>query len=380
MRRSVLLRFTGLATASLVQALSYVVLARTLGAAGFGSFSWLLSAGLLLISLTGFGFTHRMLRTPVGEEGDGLRSLAVMTRLVMATLIGIVLAIVGVSLGVGTSVVTVAVAFLTIEAVTDLCQAALAGQRRIGYATVLLVIQRTAALGAVVSTLWTVIPFVFVAGAIVMANAVSVLRRRPRMRGLSAAISSSRGFWAANLAASISQAEIPIITAAGGASMAGIYAGGVRAASPINLLSQALLHVSTPELTRIENEARWELFRRMHTVTLWVIAGAVVMAVPVGFAVAWLLGPGFEVAWATAAGFVLGGAIMGANQAHQALLLALGRPGLSARAVAVGAVAGVVSAAILATTVALPWLGLVPVITQGTMYLLFRRTVTRLHT
>ncbi|ALJ19044.1 lipopolysaccharide biosynthesis protein [Microbacterium sp. No. 7] len=380
MRRSVVLRFAGLAFASLVQAVTYIVLARTLGVAGFGSFSWIFAAGGLLVSVTGFGFTPRVLRTGEGAEGDRLRSLAVTMRLAMGLSILVALAVVGAATGVATGVVAVALAFVAIDAITDLCQAALAGVRRIGYATVLLIAQRLIVLVAALTLMTVWMPWVFgiVAAAVVAVNVASVVRTRPRVGELGATIVANRGYWAANLAASISQAEVPLITVFGGAPLAGLYAAGARAASPVNLLSQALLQVATPELTRSDKDARLALFRRTHRVTLWIVAAGVVLAVPAGLVGAWVLGPGFEAAWATVAGFVVGGTIMGANQAHQALLLAVGRPGLSARAVAIGAVTGVAAAAVIAATIGVPWLGLVPAIAQGTMYLLFRRAVRSL--
>lgn len=380
MKRSLTIRLAGMAAAALMQAVSYLLLARMLGAAQFGQFAALFAVGSLVSVLSGFGFTPLALRLGSGADAARVRSTMVCIRLAVTAMIVALLAAVATTVGTAAQVVGLAVAFVAVDAMTDLCQACLAGARRIAAASAMLVAQRLAMLAAISAlTLAHLPPGVLAAAAvtIVAANVGIVVRARPAPARAGRLILSSRGYWAANTAASISQLEIPMIVTLGGGVLGGLYAAGARAASPINLVAQAILQIATPDLTRADGPERWKLFLSLRRATAWLVLTGAVVALPAGMLVAWVLGDAYAGAWATVAGFVVGGAIMGANQAHQALLLAVGRAGESARCVAIGAVAGVAAAAVLAGTVGMPWIAVVPVIAQGTMHLLFRRAAAR---
>lgn len=377
LRRSIGLRFAGMAVAAIAQAICFVVLARWFGPEDFGVFAACVAAGVLLYNVLGFGLTPLLLRTGESREFDPVRSLAVSLRLAIAVLIGSGIVIAGSLASAPDDVVFVAAAIVIGDAMTDVCQAALAGSRRIVAATILLVVYRSALLLGVLaavmtaSAAWVIVAVVVMTGV----NVVLVVRARPRWGGAVGLIRSSRGYWATNLASAITQLEVPVIAALGGASLAGNYAAGARTASPVNLLGRAILQVVTPELAR-DPDTRVAMFARVRRAMNLMIGVGILVALPAGWLMTVLLGSGYEAAWAPAAGFVCGGVIMGANQAYQAYFLAAGRPAVAARAVAVGALAGVASAAGLAVIGGLPWLGLVPIIAQGTMQLLFRRWIS----
>src|SRR5690606_34614216 len=278
---------------------------------------------MFAVTLSGAGFTHRALRLraePPGavEKRATMAAYRVSAAVVIAALALAVSAVTGSPVASG----VVAAIFISIDAVNDICQSALAGADRLGRATVVLICQRSLLLGAVIALAATDSALWVLAAALVMmaANAALTIRRMPRLTLLRELVRTSGSYWRANLASSISQLEVPLITMFGGTAPSGLYAAGARAGGPVNLLAQALLHAATPELSGSAASQRAALFRRMRRIT-WVIVGfALLAAGPAGLLGAWIFGDQYQRAWPIVAGFVVGGALMGVNQAHQALL------------------------------------------------------------
>lgn len=378
MTARVLWRFVGTLVGALVQLVTFVVLARALGVSQYGGFAAVFGAGAFAATLTGAGFTHRALRLRA-EETDPAQTRATMVtfRVVLAVLLAGLALVLGPLVGLSPVSCAVAAAFIAVDAATDVCQAALAGAGRLGAATALLISQRTLVLGA--ASLFAVTEdarvMLLTAVTVVGANTAMTVRRTPRLAGLPVLIRTSRPYWRANLAASLSQLEVLLIAMTGGSTPSGLYGAGSRAGSPVNLLAQALLQAATPALSAAPPDQRLPLFLRMRRVTWFIVTGAAVLAVPAGFAGAWLLGEGYRESWPIIAGFVVGGALMGVNQAHQALLFAEDRAGSAARAIAIGAVAALGYAAAAAALLPIWLLALTPVVAQLVMQIGLARAV-----
>lgn len=363
-------RLAGTAIAAGIQFVTYILLARTLGVAAYGVFAAAFAVGSFTSVLAGAGFTHRALRIRAETAGRALIvSTMVAYRIFLALVLGFGVGALAMSIGAPVISCTIAAAFIIIDGVTDICQAALAGAERLALATTLLVTQRAlvlasaAAFSAGMSASWLSLP----AALIVAVNSAVVIRQIPRPSLLVRLVRTSTGYWLANLAASISQLETPLIALVGIGSSAGLYGAASRAGGPVNLLAQAILLTATPTLSGAESTDRLRIFSRMRIITWCIAAVAGLLAIPAGFAGAWLLGAGFESSWPIIAGFVVGGALMGVNQAHQALLLAQGRASAAASAIGIGATVALVYAGLCAALLPIPWLALTPVIAQLVM-------------
>lgn len=378
MRSSIGWRTAGLAAAAGLQAASFLVLARELGAAGFGVFGTLFSLGSLMSVVVGFGLAARALRARAEPDAAALTSTMMAVRLLTtAGLVGAMAATVAAT-GIASGAAVAALAFTAHETVSELTQAVLAGRGAIRLATGLLVAQRAAVLLSIVGGGALHVRDGAVAGVVAVSIAVAsalTITTRPRTGAIARLIATSRAYWASGLASAISRLEVPAITLVGGSTVAGMYAASERAVGPVTLLGQAVLQVSTPKLAAADPRTRRAMFVRTRRLTSRVMLAAVVVAVPAGLAGAALLGSGFAPAWAGIAGFVAGAGVMSANQAHQALLLSVGEARTAARCVATGAVCGVVAAAGLTAVGGLPMLGLTPVLAQGVMHVLLRRAV-----
>ncbi len=376
----VLWRFGGMAVAALIQFGTYVVLARFLGVDGYGAFAAVFGGGMFAVTLSGAGFTHRALRLRAEPaHAPEKRATMVAYRISAAAVIAALALVVASLTGSSAASGIIAAIFIAIDAVNDICQSALAGAGRLGRATVVLICQRALLLGAVIMLATTDSALWILAAALVMiaTNAALTIRRMPSLALLRDLMRTSGSYWRANLASSISQLEVPLITMFGGTMPSGLYAAGARAGGPVNLLAQALLHAATPELSGAPALQRAVLFRRMRLITWAIVAIALLVAVPAGLLGAWIFGDEYTRAWPIVAGFVVGGALMGVNQAHQALLFAIGQAAPAARAIGVGALVALGFAVACALWLPIWCLAFTPVVAQGVMQAGLARAVRR---
>lgn len=380
---SMAFRSGGAAAASLVQALSYLLLARALGLGDFGLFGALFAAGSFGYVISGVGAAPRMLRLQAESNADLVRSALFVLRGGALAIILTLMAIAGGVLGLPPESVVMATSFVAVDAITDVGQPALSGMGRLRAATGLLVAQRCAMAAAV--ALFALVPGGAVPGLIaipLVATATAavypilVVRRRVDPAGLWAVVRGNGGYWMTNLAASLGQLEVPLVAVLGAPALAGIYAAAARLISVVTIFSQAVGYVLTPRLASVSsNDARAEIFARGRRATWMLQLGTVGLAVPIGLAAAALLGSDYSAGWYVFSGFVVGGGLMSVNQGSQALLLAEGRAADAARCVAVGALCGIVLAAAGAESGLLWVLAMAPASAQGVMMLLFRRTL-----
>ncbi|HWU28367.1 MAG TPA: oligosaccharide flippase family protein [Microbacterium sp.] len=371
-------RFIGTLSAALVQFATYVLLARALGVGDYGVFAALFGVGSFITTLTGAGFTHRALRLRAeGDDPSVKRATMVAFRAALGTLLAVVVFLIGTSAELPVASCIVAASFILIDAVTDICQAVMAGADQLGRATMILIAQRLLLLTTAAAFVSTEQPSWLIGAALIAtaANVAVTIRGWPRGSTLIKLITTSFSYWRANLASSLSQLETPVIALIGGSAASGLYGAGSRAGGPVNLLAQALLQAATPTLSTALPHERMSLFTQMRHVTWGIVGAALILAVPAGFAGAWLLGDEYTQAWPFIAGFVVSGALMGVNQAHQAVLFAFDRAASAARAVAIGAVAALLYAAVAAWALPIWTLILTPVVAQSVMQLGLARAV-----
>ena len=378
MARQIAWRFIGTLSAALVQFATYVLLARALGIGDYGVFAALFGIGSFITTLTGAGFTHRALRLRAeGDDPSVKRATMVAFRVSVGALLAIAVLIIGTFTGLPLASCVAAASFILIDAITDICQAVMAGADQLSRATMILVAQRLLLLTTTAVFVVTDQPSWLIGAALIAtaANVAVTVRQWPRGSMLGKLITTSFSYWRANLASSLSQLETPVIALIGGSAASGLYGAGSRAGGPVNLLAQALLQAATPTLASVLPHERMSLFAQMRRVTWSIVGAALILAVPAGFAGAWLLGDEYTQVWPFIAGFVVSGALMGVNQAHQALLFAFDRAAAAARAVAIGAVAALLYAAVAAWALPIWALVFTPIVAQSVMQLGLARAV-----
>src|SRR5690606_6672592 len=118
--------------------------ARFLGVDGYGAFAAVFGAGMFAVTLSGAGFTHRALRLRA-EPREAAEKRATMVAYRILTAVVIAALALAVSAVTGSPVISgvVAAIFISIDAVNDICQSALAGADRLGRATIMLICQRS---------------------------------------------------------------------------------------------------------------------------------------------------------------------------------------------------------------------------------------------
>lgn len=380
MKRLVAGRFAASVVGSGLQAITLLLIATKLGVSDFGVFGVVFALGTVGSTLLGFGFPARALRLAAEAAPPRAASTMALIRLLVVLLFAACLCGVAIGLPTVAAVIAVAGAITSIEIVTELAQNTLTGTRRIRIASVLLVGQRLLVLAVVV---WSAdtrsmgLSLVLAAVVVVATNLATVIRARPLTAGASRFIREGFGYWRANVASSLNALEQPIVTAASGSIVGGLYAVGARITAPINLLSQATIAVTAADLATTEPAKRNQLFEKVRRFTAMVASFGVLVSIPVGMALAWLLGEGYERAWIPVAACVVAGTLMGVNQAHQSMLFAMHMPGTAARCVLIGSLSGLAAAAGGAAMFGIVGASVAPVLAQAIMLALFIPAVRR---
>lgn len=380
MKRLVAGRFAASLIGSALQAVMLLLLATKLGVSDFGIFGAISALALAGSTLLGLGFPARALRLAAEPQPLRMATTMMLFRICVVGVLFIALWIVATVSPELRFVAMVSGSIAGTEIVTELAQNTLTGVRRVRAASILLVTQRTLTLVAVAISNGTdqLAGCLAIASAIViLANVAVVARRRPQMRGVFTSVRETSGYWRANIAASVSSLEQPLVTAIGGSSVGGLYAVGARLLAPVNLLSQSMIAVTAADLATAPSEDRDRLFARIRKFAIIIAGIGACMALPAGLVLMLLLGIGYELVWIPVAACVVAGTLMGVNQCHQSMLFALGVPSVAARCVFVGTIAGLAAAALGAAAFGIVGASAAPVLAQATMLTQFVPSVAR---
>lgn len=372
---------------ALLQAFFLIFLARTVGPAGFGTYSTFWAGFYLAAILSSVGSNMRALRIRSGDDPDELRKLAT-ARLGVISVIAIGLAIL-------LPVVSYRLPLLlggtmaAADYLVEYYQSYLAGVGRQLLSSAVVVVARLTPWGAIVAGMATSSQdLVWIVGAVIcVAEVVTILALtwvrpiRPHLDG--AAVRRATGYWTASSAGSLRQLEPIMVRASGGVALAGGYAIASRLQNPLMILVTALQTVFVPELAGSSD--RPDEFSRLRRLSFWVCGGygvLLVLASPVVAALyLWLLGPEYAFTRPLVISVVGAAGLAAISGAYQIVLYALGRPGEIAVCTVTAAAVGLIGLGLVAHF-SPGYLFVIPWLSQGTALVLIavvgRQAVARI--
>jgi O-antigen/teichoic acid export membrane protein len=296
----------------------------------------------------------------------------IATRLLSSAIIGVGLSVAFLVMRPADSSAVIAGAlFIIVELLSELIQAVLSGLNAQVRASILLVLQRVVPLTALTLPLIGLRAdqlFLFItAEALVLSALVIVgLSLASRPSAFLALLRSSSGFWASTIAANGSSLEPATAGIVGSAEASAVLASGNRLIAPLNLVTITLLNVFVPRLTRLQgsNEQR-RVFRKLLTVVCAYAIGLALLSPVIAELLALALGTEYQSAIPYYTAVVIAAGMSGVSQCFQALVYARGTPIVAATVVAGGAIAGILTVALVVSISTLRHLLFVPLVTQA---------------
>jgi O-antigen/teichoic acid export membrane protein len=356
-------------TAAILQALSFVVLARQLGADGFGAVAIGITTGTVVSMLTGLGGGTRALRLGLEPEHKRVASAMFAAQCVTALMSGVITFVVvtwllngGLWLGVAVGVV------VSSDALCGLEQAVLAGLFRPLASAGLLLFQRAAPFTCLILAHFVNVPAIlgYSVGAAIAAvpAVVRPIREWQRPIRFVDLILSSRGYWFSKAVECLGMLDIVVVRVFAGATAAGFYSIANRVASPLHIIATSILSTITPAAAAAQRGGgKTDILRRSTTIS--VIWGAVISACsPLIAEIAIrVLGAEYAPAKGMVVGFIIAVAISGISQTIIARYLIEGRPTVVAVSLGLGIVSGLLIT--MGTAVHWPtWLWVSPILAQ----------------
>jgi O-antigen/teichoic acid export membrane protein len=363
------------AVGAALQALCFVVLARQLGADGFGAVAVGIAVGAVVSILTGLGGGTRALR--LGFEAEHLQlatgmfvSRCVGSLMSAAISYGVITALLDQEWWMGVAVA----AIVASEALCGLEQAVLAGMRRQLASAGLLLFQRASPFACIVVGNLAGLPGIasYSVGAAIAAIP-AIARPIREWHGpvrLKMLISTSRGYWFANIVECLGMLDTVIVRIFGGGIAAGMYSIANRVTNPIHIVTTSILSTVIPAASLAQRPEQVQILRRC-TKLCCVGAAIFASASPViAEMAARILGPEYAEAKMLIIGFVVAAAISGISQTLVARYLVEGRPATIAIRVGSGITLGLIVTLIAATTDWSRWLWICPIVMQVGILLL----------
>ena len=367
--------------ATVLQAVTMILLARDLGPAEFGPFASSLGIGAVLGSLLGFGSSAQALRLLATPRPEGLAATLLLLRLGTAAVVAA--AVLAVGWGGPRETIILAAVYATTEVICELAQSIMLGMKRTVLAHLAIVLRRAlpvalllagavlhadAALG--LSAGW------ILSTVITMAFCFSLLGRPI---AVATAVRSGVHFWSSTALVKLQNLDVVLLQAVGAPALVGQYAAAARVVNPLNLFTATLLSILTPKLaSAADAEERALVFRQGRLALLGYFA-ALVAAAPLAY---WLgpalLGEEYRPAAPLFAAFTIAAGISGLGQIHVSLLYALDLAHRVAL-VRLGAIPAGLAVLLLATYAAgITGAALAVIATQIMPVLLLRRIVVKL--
>lgn len=317
---------------ALMQAVTLLILARSLGPTQFGQYAVLVSVLSFLAILLSFG-THsvalRVLATPNPKEtAKGILTIRTVVFLPVLAISCGSLALSGL---VDTWTVAAGGAAVVHETTAQVRESLLFGHKKPAQAQTLLLTRRALVLLLTSASLWFglgALPF-YTAGCILAAiglygfsraEAFSVAAVRPCVR-------ASRKYWLPSMLATA--ASLDVTVASGGLTGPGLgtFAAVSRISAPLQMVPGALLSIYTPHLAAVSSDAERRAVVGRACRMLGVVFGVFLLASPlIGMVAARVLGPDYEGAQTLLSIFVAVVAVSAFSQALIAYFYATDNP------------------------------------------------------
>jgi O-antigen/teichoic acid export membrane protein len=266
--------------------------------------------------------------------------------------------------------------FIAAEQINELVQAGISGRHRQNVASALLVGARLIPLAAILipSTDGPSIWLRYSAAQVVVIALSSGLAfgfARSQPAGFRLLFRSSLGYWLSTTSNSVGQLDVTVARFSVGVEGSGLWSAGNRIGTPLNLVTNAILNVFVPALASSPPHERASRFRNLRKfVALYglticatspIIAGLLLM----------ILGPAYQDGYWLYASICFAAGLSAVSQAYQAAVYAEGLPYISAVAIAIGTVTGLIAMSICGALAGPLGLAAGPIVAQSVILLLF---------
>ncbi|GGC67123.1 hypothetical protein IEU95_03575 [Hoyosella rhizosphaerae] len=358
-------RFIG----AVLQALSFFLIARAVGATEFGWFAQGMACGYVGAAIASLGLSNRVL-TVNGQSDPGATAGKFFAARTFSIPVGVGFAVL-VALIFGlpwTAVVLLGLAVALFDHYTDFLQAALAGLTRDTKAVVVIMAQRllpfVALIGALVINpdylLWA-----FAGGTIAgIGVGVVLVASSVRWARSAGALFDDKavGFWFSGIASSLPQLQPAIAGAVLGPAVAGVYAVAVRVTSPLSIVPIGIQTILVPRISTA-NAERVRLVTKQALIVSAVYAALLaVLAFPLGWAADIALGEGFDHIVSLVAAFTVMSGAAAIAQVSYGRLIARHRAGLGAAIVIITTLVNLGFLWVIGDFAGAGWLWTVPLI------------------
>lgn len=381
MDRSQLLKVTVRVAASLMgsvlQALLLLTVARDVGPAGFAPFGQFTSIAYVFSSIVGLGFGVQALRMGGVSDARGIAATMFILRTVLAFALVTCLSLSLMVLGIGTGILLLAASSLIVnELVAELLQAVLSGQGRQHMGSIVIASQRLLGVGTSFAvhgagaSWW--LSILVGQGLVFVTLLVIVVGITQRPRSLRRLGSQPVAYWLASILPNLSQLDVSVASAVGGATVGGYVAAGSRVNSPLSAVSGALLAVFLPRFAKEARDGRGsDSFPAVLRFTLGyaVLLGA---ASPLVAAVLiWYLGDAYAPAFSYFLCLVIAGALSSVSQVFQGRAYGEGSPRAVIIAMSLAVPAGLLVLGLCIAAFGIGGAGAGPIATQVVLLLVF---------
>lgn len=284
---------------AVLQALIIVVLARSTSLADFGSYSIVVSVGIVINALLGTGQAQAVLRSE-SIESQNLTYSHVITGAIGSIVSAMLLAVSFTIIRSDAALVVVIAGALTVfmDSSALLVQNALFGHHLVRRGVFSIAITRTIAsigvvIGAFAGNIWWYIS-VFSSVA-VLVNASLLIGMKLKAVKIGAAIKVGYNYWRVTVWGMLQQCDVPAVGLLLGSSAAGAYAAGFRLASPVHIVTSSLNSIYVPKLSAESNAAtRREIGQRLSVFGVGYSVILMIFSTFTYFLGPWLLGSQFE--------------------------------------------------------------------------------------
>jgi O-antigen/teichoic acid export membrane protein len=370
---------------AVLQAVTILLLARSLGPSDLGSYFTVVSVFAGFSALVGFGMNTRALRLAAEDHAAAKRSTMTWMRLVTALIGGALSAWLGSLFLLDTPVLVLiaAASYAASELVNELSQSIMLGSGRVGAAVGLMIVRRAAPFAAVIWGLAqddaTLLFGLTVACGITTVYGLVVQRGLlSRPSSPLRLIASSRHYWWQSIWAAAQQVDVLVVQLFLGSSAAGLYAAASRLLSPLNLVTSSLLSVLVPEMSRFTDRRKILAVYARAKRLIGGYAVALAVASPLaGFVGPLILGSEYQASWSLFIFFVLAAGFNAASQPGMSLLYAIGEARKVAAATFISTLVGLCLLAILAALGAFLLLGLYSVVAFAILFVLVAWSVRK---
>ncbi|UNK70115.1 oligosaccharide flippase family protein [Microbacterium sp. H1-D42] len=286
--------------ASIIQAVTLLILTRGLEVELFGQFAATSAASGMASVVLGFGLNTLALRIAAFEDSRQIAATIAMLRVPAVLASALVTTVVALLLmgSDSTPIVLAAVLYAAAESLGEGVESLLYGSSRTSRAQVALISRRVVVLAGVMIGIGAgdlMAGLCVGAGLVCVAVGLMLQGTLARPAGFKRVFREARSYWAPTMLAKLQTLDVSVAAIAMPGVAAGVYSAAARVTSPLNTFTIAALSVLTPRLSsRFEGETRDLLFRQSRR-SMYLVALILTLISPlVGLATEFVVGESYS--------------------------------------------------------------------------------------